>query len=150
MDGWVQGKAIRLTPRERDIVELLLLGCDNTEISKNLNIAPRTVKAHFSRLYLRFGIVDGIKRVKLCNLLGAEVAMRSDRGHQSFVVSERRQQVIELVAQGLNNRQMAVLMGTSVHVVKNSLRTIFDKLGVWNRLELALWYEAHRHHELVS
>lgn len=150
MDGCVQGKTIRLTPRERDIVELLLLGCDNTEISKNLNIAPRTVKAHFSRLYLRFGIVDGIKRVKLCNLLGAEVVMRSDRGDQSFVVSERRQQVIELVAQGLNNRQMAVLMGTSVHVIKNSLRTIFDKLGVWNRLELALWYEAHRHHELVS
>jgi DNA-binding NarL/FixJ family response regulator len=150
MDGWVQGKAIRLTPRERDIVELLLLGYDHTEISKNLNIAPRTVKGHFSRLYLRFGIVDGIKRVKLCNLLGAEVLMRTDRGDQSFVVSERRQQVIELVAQGLNNRQMAVLMGTSVHVIKNSLRTIYDQLGVWNRLELALWYEAHRHHELVS
>jgi DNA-binding NarL/FixJ family response regulator len=149
MDGWVQGRAIRLTPRERDIVELLLLGCDNTEISKNLNIAPRTVKAHFSRLYLRFGIDDGIKRVKLCNLLGAEV-IRSDRGDQSFFVSERRQQVIELVAQGLNNRQMAVQMGTSVHVIKNSLRTIYDKLGVWNRLELALWYEAHRHHELAS
>jgi len=150
MEGWVQTKAIRLTPRERDIVELLLLGCDNTEISKNLNIAPRTVKAHFSRLYLRFGIVDGIKRVKLCNLLGAEVAMRSDRGDPSFVVGERRHQVIELVAQGLNNHQMAVLMGTSVHVIKNSLRTIYDKIGVWNRLELALWYEAHRHQELVS
>ena len=45
MDSWIQGKAIQLTPREREIVELLLLGCDNAEISKNLNIAPRTVKA---------------------------------------------------------------------------------------------------------
>lgn len=69
MDAWFQRETIQLTPRERDIVELLLLGCDNTEISKNLNIAPRTVKAHFSRLYLRFGIMGGIKRVKLATLL---------------------------------------------------------------------------------
>ena len=150
MYGWCQGKAIQLTPRERDVVELLLLGCDNTEISKNLNIAPRTVKAHFSRLYLRFGIADGIKRVKLCNLLSAEGFMSTDRSDKAFLVSERKQQVIELVAQGLNNRQMAVLMGTSEHVIKNYLRSIYDKLGLWNRLELALWYEAHRHQELDS
>jgi DNA-binding NarL/FixJ family response regulator len=148
MDGWFQ-KNIQLTPRERDIVELLLLGCDNTEISKNLNIAPRTVKAHFSRLYLRFGIVDGIKRVKLCNLLASETFMRTERD-KSVDANERKQQVIELVAQGLNNRQMALVMGTSEHVIKNHLRSIYDKLGLWNRLELALWYEAHRHQELVS
>lgn len=150
MNGWVQGKAIQLTPRERQVVELLLLGCDNTEISKNLNIAPRTVKAHFRRLYLRFGIVNGIKRVKLCRFLGSEAFMRSDRRDKSFVAGEGKQQVIELVAQGLNNRQMAVLMGISEHVIKNHLRSIYDKLGVWNRLELALWYEAHRHQQLVS
>jgi DNA-binding NarL/FixJ family response regulator len=69
MKGWLQREAIQLTPRERDIVELLLMGCDNTEISKNLNISPRTVKAHFSRLYLRFGIIGGIKRVKLASYL---------------------------------------------------------------------------------
>ncbi len=69
MEGWLERETVRLTPRERDVVELLLMGCDNTEISKNLNIAPRTVKAHFSRLYLRFGIVGGIKRVKLATFL---------------------------------------------------------------------------------
>ena len=69
MDAWFQRETIQLTPRGRDIVALLLLGCDNIEISKNLNIAPRTVKAHFSRLYLRFGIMGGIKRVKLATLL---------------------------------------------------------------------------------
>jgi DNA-binding CsgD family transcriptional regulator len=41
-------------------------------------------------------------------------------------------------------------MGTSEHVIKNYLRSIYDKLGLWNRLELALWYEAHRHQELDS
>jgi DNA-binding NarL/FixJ family response regulator len=33
--------------------------------------------------------------------------------------------------------------------VKNHLRVIFDKLGFWNRVELALWYEARRHEGLV-
>jgi DNA-binding NarL/FixJ family response regulator len=56
-------------PRERQIIELLLQGCDNAEIARDLNIAERTVKAHFNRLFLRFGIRGGIKRVKLATLL---------------------------------------------------------------------------------
>ncbi len=59
--------------------------------------------------------------------------------------SEREQQVIELVAQGLKNREVATAIGTTEHVVKNYLRAIYDKLGLWNRVELALWYEARRH-----
>ena len=56
-------------PRERQIIDLLLQGCDNSEIARQLNIAERTVKAHFNRLFLRFGIKGGIKRVKLATLL---------------------------------------------------------------------------------
>jgi DNA-binding NarL/FixJ family response regulator len=59
----------RLCPRQRQIVELLLQGCDNAEIARQLNMARRTVKAHFNRLFLRFGITGGIKRVKLATLL---------------------------------------------------------------------------------
>jgi DNA-binding NarL/FixJ family response regulator len=58
-----------LGPRERQIVELLLQGCVNAEIARELKMAPRTVKVHFNRLYLRFGISDGIKRVKLATLM---------------------------------------------------------------------------------
>jgi DNA-binding NarL/FixJ family response regulator len=58
--------------------------------------------------------------------------------------SKREQLVIELVAQGLKNREVADAIGTTEHVVKNYLRVIYDKLGVWNRVELALWYEARR------
>jgi DNA-binding NarL/FixJ family response regulator len=29
--------------------------------------------------------------------------------------------------------------------VKNYLRVIYDKLGLWNRVELALWYESRKH-----
>jgi DNA-binding CsgD family transcriptional regulator len=73
--------------------------------------------------------------------------MLIDRSTGSVDAHERERRVIELVAQGLNNREMAVAMGISEHVIKNKLRAIYDKLGVWNRLELALWYEAHRSQE---
>ena len=56
------------------------------------------------------------------------------------VPSEREQRVIELVAQGLKNCEVAKEIGTTEHVVKNYLRVIYDKLGMWNRVELALWY----------
>jgi DNA-binding NarL/FixJ family response regulator len=59
--------------------------------------------------------------------------------------SEREQRVIALVAQGLKNREVAADIGTTEHVVKNYLRVIYDKLGLWNRVELALWYEARMH-----
>ena len=53
-------------------------------------------------------------------------------------------QLIELVAGGLKNREVAVAMGTSEHVVKNRLLNVFDKTGMWNRVELAIWYERHK------
>jgi hypothetical protein len=62
-------KSVGLGPREQQIAELLLQGCDNDEIAKQLKMARRTVKAHFNRLFLRFNITSGIKRVKLATLL---------------------------------------------------------------------------------
>jgi two-component system, NarL family, nitrate/nitrite response regulator NarL len=59
----------RLTPREAQIANLLLRGCGNQEIATELHMGKRTVKAHFSRMFLRFGIKDGIRRVKLAVLL---------------------------------------------------------------------------------
>src|SRR5258708_1251483 len=58
-------QSVRLGPREQQIVELLLQGCDNAEIANQLKMARRTVKAHFNRLFLRFGINGVIKRVTL-------------------------------------------------------------------------------------
>ena len=52
-------------------------------------------------------------------------------------------QVATLVWQGLTNRDIAGVLLTSEQVVKNYLRTAFDKLGVWTRLELALYVAGH-------
>ena len=45
-----------------------------------------------------------------------------------------------LVSQGLQNAEIAGLVGMTQNVVKNALRKVFDKVGCWNRTELALWY----------
>jgi DNA-binding CsgD family transcriptional regulator len=58
-------------------------------------------------------------------------------------LSAKEVQVATLVWQGLANRDIAGVLGTSEQVVKNYLRTTFDKLGVWTRLELALYVAAH-------
>ena len=52
-------------------------------------------------------------------------------------------QVATLVWQGLTNREIANNIGTTEQVVKNYLRSTFDKLGVWSRLELALYVASH-------
>jgi DNA-binding NarL/FixJ family response regulator len=59
--------------------------------------------------------------------------------------SEREYRIIQLVAEGLKNKEVADAIGTTEHVVKNYLRVIYDKLGLWNRVELALWYETRQH-----
>ena len=51
--------------------------------------------------------------------------------------------VASLVWEGLTNRDIADRIHTSEQVVKNHLRSAFDKLGVWSRLELALYVASH-------
>jgi DNA-binding NarL/FixJ family response regulator len=70
--------------------------------------------------------------------------MSASERYGTRIPSEREQRVIQLVAQGLKNKEVADEIGTTEHVVKNYLRVIYDKLGLWNRVELALWYESRR------
>jgi len=55
----------------------------------------------------------------------------------------REIKVATLVWQGRTNPEIALTLGTSEQVVKNQLRSVFDKLGVWSRLELALYIASH-------
>ena len=73
--------------------------------------------------------------------------MSGEERQGALTPNEREQQVIALVAQGLKNREVADAIGTTEHVVKNYLRGIYDKLGLWNRVELALWYAARKNEQ---
>ena len=55
----------------------------------------------------------------------------------------REREIVALVAQGYKNKEMAEKMFISEQTVKNHLHNIFDKLGVSDRLELAL-YAIHK------
>ncbi|HZQ25375.1 MAG TPA: LuxR C-terminal-related transcriptional regulator [Terriglobales bacterium] len=60
-----------------------------------------------------------------------------------YQLTNKEMQVATLVWEGLTNREIAKLVGTTEQVVKNYLRTTFDKLGVWSRLELAIYVASH-------
>jgi two-component system nitrate/nitrite response regulator NarL len=48
----------RLTPREREIVQLLGNGASNKEIASALNVTEKTVKAHMTSIFRKLGISD--------------------------------------------------------------------------------------------
>lgn len=52
-------------------------------------------------------------------------------------------EIAVLVWEGMTNREIGKIVGTTEQVIKNHLRSIFDKLGVWSRLELAMYVAAH-------
>jgi DNA-binding NarL/FixJ family response regulator len=61
----IQLEQVKVTPRDQDVLNLLVQGCSNKEIAGQLNISPRTVKQHLRTLFLRAGIREGRIRVKL-------------------------------------------------------------------------------------
>jgi DNA-binding NarL/FixJ family response regulator len=58
-------------------------------------------------------------------------------------LTSKELQVAALVWEGLTNREIARVIDTTEQVVKNYLRNTFDKLGVWSRLELAIYVAGH-------
>jgi DNA-binding NarL/FixJ family response regulator len=52
--------------------------------------------------------------------------------------------IVSCVTQGMKNKEIALRVGTTEQVVKNYLRKVYDKLGVADRLELALFCLNHR------
>jgi len=65
------------------------------------------------------------------------------KGRERSPLSAREREIVALVAQGYKNKEMAEKMFISEQTVKNHLHNIFDKLGVSDRLELAI-YAIHK------
>src|SRR5689334_22309893 len=61
------------------------------------------------------------------------------RERERSPLSQREREIVALVAQGFKNKEMAEKMFISEQTVKNHLHNIFDKLGVSDRMELALY-----------
>jgi len=52
--------------------------------------------------------------------------------------------IVALIVQGYKNKEIATKLGTTEQVIKNYLRNVYDKIGVSDRLELALFTIHHR------
>jgi DNA-binding NarL/FixJ family response regulator len=63
------------------------------------------------------------------------------------LLSDREKEITGLVAQGFRNREIGEKLFISEQTVKNHLHNIFDKLGVSDRLELALY---SLHHKVID
>jgi DNA-binding NarL/FixJ family response regulator len=59
-------------------------------------------------------------------------------------LTDKEMLIVSCVAQGMKNKDIAHEIGTTEQVVKNYLRRVYDKLGVSDRLELALYCVHHR------
>jgi len=91
-------------------------------------------------LFLRTGIREGRKRVKL-----ARYAHKQESAVMASceALNPRESEISMLVWEGLTNREIGKMVGTTEDVIKNHLRSAFDKLGVWTRLELAMYVASH-------
>ncbi len=69
---------MKVTPRDQQVLDLLVQGCSNKEIAGQLSISPRTVKQHLRTLFLRAGIRDGRKRVRLATAAFERVGVKHD------------------------------------------------------------------------
>jgi len=61
----------------------------------------------------------------------------------SAALTEREREVLQLVASGLANKQIARRLGISEKTVKGHLTQVFQALGVTDRTQAALWAERH-------
>jgi DNA-binding NarL/FixJ family response regulator len=66
------------------------------------------------------------------------------RSGEFSVLTEREREVVALIAEGLHNRAIAQKLGITENTVRHHLTAVFGKLGVADRLELAVYALRHR------
>lgn len=64
---------------------------------------------------------------------------RPHGGRSKVQLTPKESLIVSCVTQGMKNKEIAARVGTTEQVVKNYLRKVYDKLGVADRLELALY-----------
>ncbi|HYI92853.1 MAG TPA: response regulator transcription factor [Bryobacteraceae bacterium] len=144
-------RVIILTASEdkNEFVQAMKLGCSGIVLKQT---APELIvksirKVHGGEIWLDSHTTAAVMRQFASP---AEVMSGTPaKGRERSPLSQREREIVGLVAQGYKNREMAEKMFISEQTVKNHLHNIFDKLGVSDRLELAL-YAIHKGLHLVD
>jgi DNA-binding NarL/FixJ family response regulator len=78
------------------------------------------------------------------HLQAMKMASADDPRRTCFGLTPRERQIVSAIAAGETNRDIAQRLSLSADTVKHHLTNVFDKCGVSNRLELALFAVNHR------
>lgn len=76
--------------------------------------------------------------------LGARKPIRIVNAKGIRLLTQREEQIVRMIAEGLPNNEISSELGVSHHTVKNHLFRIYEKLGVSNRVELLLYALSNR------
>ena len=129
-------KSGRLRPK----VILLTAGMDESQLLTAAELKPEGMVLKTSDPGLLIGCMDAV--VAGQRWVDPEIAERTrhaeDRAASAPPLTRRERELIELVRQGLRNRDIAAELGVTEGTVKVYLHAIFDKLHVDDRTELAL------------
>src|SRR5215472_4731693 len=138
-------RVIVLTASEdkNEFVQAMKLGCSGIVLKQT---APELIiksirKVHGGEIWLDSHTTAAVMRQFAAP--GEIGASGSGKSRERSPLSQREREIVQLVAQGYKNKEMAEKMFISEQTVKNHLHNIFDKLGVSDRLELAL-YAIHK------
>ena len=135
-------------------VILLTAAIERAEVVAAIQLGVRGVITKDAATALLVKCIDRVAageywlgRESVADLVHALMNAGSGRGRSGPPpLTSRELDVIGAVVGGASNREVAARFGLSPQTVKNHLSNIFDKLGVSNRLELALYAV---HHQLV-
>ena len=126
--------------RRAPAVILLTAGMDDTQILTADKLAPEGMVLKTSDPALLLECMEKVRNGE--RWVDPEIEERTrqvkDRASRAPSLTPRERELIELVRQGLRNRDIAAQLGVTEGTVKVYLHAIFDKLGVDNRTELAM------------
>jgi two-component system, NarL family, nitrate/nitrite response regulator NarL len=126
--------------RSRPKVILLTAGMDDSQLLAAAELEPEGMVLKTSDPSLLIECMDAVVDGKAW--VDREIAERTrlarERAASTPPLTRRERELIELVRQGLRNRDIASELGVTEGTVKVYLHAIFDKLRVENRTELAL------------
>lgn len=138
-------KVIVLTASEdkNEFVQAMKLGCSGIVLKQTASelIVKSIRKVHAGEIWLDSHTTAAVMRQFAGP--GEPSSQGGPRSRDRSPLSRREREIVALVAQGYKNKEMAEKMFISEQTVKNHLHNIFDKLGVSDRLELAL-YAIHK------
>lgn len=122
-------------------------GMSNKEIGHEIGCATRTVKAHLSKVYARLGLQHNsalFKRAIMVKTMIDTSKYQEVGAEMSHLFSPHQIDVLDLVSEGLKNKEIARCLSMSENMIKNDLRRIFDLAGCDTRVEVVVWWRNHR------